>query len=149
MKALSVLNPWAWLLATGAKRFETRCWATDFRGRFAIHASKQFGKKFQELCFEEFFDSAVFGSGGFMENPVMTKLDAIRASCGCVLAVGELVDCQPVEAVRSTLSEMERAFGDYSSCRFAWRVENVQVLPRPIAAVALWGCGIGWIVAVW
>lgn len=36
MKVLSVLQPWASLIAIGAKRYETRSWRTDHRGPIAI-----------------------------------------------------------------------------------------------------------------
>ena len=41
MKAITVLQPWAWLLATGKKRCETRSWKTNYRGEILIHAGKQ------------------------------------------------------------------------------------------------------------
>ncbi|MCG0445699.1 ASCH domain-containing protein [Pseudomonas aeruginosa] len=40
MKALSIRQPWAWLVANGHKDIENRDWATSFRGRFLIHAAK-------------------------------------------------------------------------------------------------------------
>jgi len=48
MRALSLWQPWAWLLAHGhdhptGKRVENRPWSTDFRGWFLIHASKSPG----------------------------------------------------------------------------------------------------------
>jgi len=43
MKALSVKQPWAWLLAHGFKDIENRSWPTTFRGRFYIHAGKSWG----------------------------------------------------------------------------------------------------------
>jgi len=42
MKALSILQPWAWLIANGYKDIGNRSWQTQFRGRFLIHASKTF-----------------------------------------------------------------------------------------------------------
>lgn len=39
MKALTIWQPWASLLADGEKRFETRSWATSYRGPIAIHAA--------------------------------------------------------------------------------------------------------------
>lgn len=42
MKALSIRQPWAWLIAHGYKDVENRTWATPFRGRFLLHASKTF-----------------------------------------------------------------------------------------------------------
>lgn len=39
MKALSVKQPWASLIAHGIKPIENRTWKTNFRGRIYIHAS--------------------------------------------------------------------------------------------------------------
>ena len=39
MKALSLRQPWASLIADGRKTIETRTWRTHYRGPLAIHAS--------------------------------------------------------------------------------------------------------------
>ena len=39
MKALSIKQPWASLIAHGIKDIENRTWKTHFRGRIYIHAS--------------------------------------------------------------------------------------------------------------
>lgn len=41
-KALSIQQPWAWLIAAGIKNIENRDWHTNFRGEFWIHAGKRF-----------------------------------------------------------------------------------------------------------
>lgn len=41
MKALSIRQPWAWLIAQGIKPVENRSWATKFRGKFLIHTGQQ------------------------------------------------------------------------------------------------------------
>jgi len=41
MKALSIRQPWAWLVANGYKDIENRRWRTHFRGRIWIHASSR------------------------------------------------------------------------------------------------------------
>lgn len=38
MKALSIRQPWAWLIIHGFKPLENRSWNTQFRGRFFVHA---------------------------------------------------------------------------------------------------------------
>ena len=38
MKALSIKQPWASLIAHGIKDIENRTWKTNFRGRIYIHA---------------------------------------------------------------------------------------------------------------
>src|SRR4030042_2198294 len=42
MKALSIKQPWAWLICAGYKDVENRTWPTGFRGRIYVHAGKQF-----------------------------------------------------------------------------------------------------------
>ena len=39
MKALTIWQPWASLLVSGQKKYETRSWATAYRGPIAIHAA--------------------------------------------------------------------------------------------------------------
>ena len=43
MIALSILQPWAWLIANGHKDIENRTWSTPRRGRFLVHAGKKWG----------------------------------------------------------------------------------------------------------
>lgn len=40
MKALSIRQPWAWLICAGYKDVENRSWPTEFTGRIYVHASK-------------------------------------------------------------------------------------------------------------
>ena len=41
MKALSIRQPWAWLIVNGYKDIENRTWSTDFRGRVYVHAGRK------------------------------------------------------------------------------------------------------------
>ncbi len=41
MKALSIMQPWAWLIVAGHKDIENRSWPTSFRGPVLIHAGKR------------------------------------------------------------------------------------------------------------
>lgn len=49
MKAITISQPWASLIASGKKWVENRTWATNYRGPIAIHA----GKGTQYLSHEE------------------------------------------------------------------------------------------------
>ena len=48
MKALSIMQPWAWLIATGHKDIENRSWRTDYRGPVLIHAGKRMDPDFAD-----------------------------------------------------------------------------------------------------
>jgi hypothetical protein len=39
MKAITIKQPWAWLICSGVKDIENRSWPTKYRGRVLIHAS--------------------------------------------------------------------------------------------------------------
>jgi hypothetical protein len=42
MKAISLQQPWAWLMVNGHKDIENRKWTTSLRGPVLVHASKTF-----------------------------------------------------------------------------------------------------------
>ncbi|MDT4862790.1 hypothetical protein FQZ97_974630 [compost metagenome] len=50
--ALSIRQPWAWLIVNGHKDIENRDWRTPFRGRFLVHASKTITRSYYELEFK-------------------------------------------------------------------------------------------------
>ena len=55
MKALSIRQPWVYAILHLGKRVENRTWYTPFRGTFAIHAAKKWGRDEKEdlECFRE------------------------------------------------------------------------------------------------
>ena len=108
MKALTVWQPWASLIADGRKRYETRSWPTRHRGPLAIHAGK---------------NSGAIGKAGIGRFPL-----------GAIVAVAEIVQCHRTEDIRDSLSEEELGVGDYSPGRFAWELVNVNPIEPPIPA---------------
>ncbi len=48
MIALSILQPWAWLIVNGHKDIENRTWVTHRRGQILIHAGKRWGREQRE-----------------------------------------------------------------------------------------------------
>jgi hypothetical protein len=62
--ALSVRQPWAWLICHGGKGIENRTWPTRFRGRFLVHAAKGMTLAEYEACqiFVDGFDSELAAS---------------------------------------------------------------------------------------
>lgn len=53
MKALSIKQPWASLIAHGVKDIENRTWKVNFRGKIFIHASAKSAGKMKDLLTEE------------------------------------------------------------------------------------------------
>ena len=42
LKALTIRQPWAWLIVSGQKDIENRTWKTNYRGPLLIHAATAF-----------------------------------------------------------------------------------------------------------
>lgn len=53
-KAISIKQPWAYLICAGIKDVENRTWATKYRGRVYIHASANNACSLDELNLEQF-----------------------------------------------------------------------------------------------
>lgn len=141
MKVLTLTQPWATLVAIGAKRIETRSWSTAYRGPLAIHAAKGLrgmdDGQFQRLCnTPPFWD--VLQRTEYAAGMVLSQL----LPRGAIIAVGTLADVVPTRAIPwGVLSPQEFAFGDYSAGRFAWHLANVRRLSEPIparGALGLW-----------
>lgn len=151
MKALTLTQPWATLVAIGAKKFETRSWGTAYRGLIAIHSAKAFPKECQALCIQQPFQSA------------LDNRDPIDLPLGFIIAVGEITDCWRVTdelpevpgkechfvyydyprgvTLTKTVERMEFYFGDFSKGRYVLALSNVQQLAKPIpcrGALGLW-----------
>lgn len=117
MKAITLWQPWASLIAIGAKQYETRSWSTTYRGPIAIHAAMKHPDYFP-------YDSIrVLREAGF---PTVPR--------GVVVAVAKLVDVIGTCPLASNVSPLERQFGDWRCGRFAWKLEDVQMMEPPIKA---------------
>lgn len=152
MKALTIWQPWASLLACGAKRYETRPWATTYRGPIAIHAAKK----------------DIFEVLRTLPVPLVAEMKRrIQAEwkdlpTGAVIATAELVNVLhivrnpgtdvdaakriPVGAESLTTNKhdpdfghfiiptkRELMFGDWTPGRYAWEIANVKII-TPVKA---------------
>lgn len=162
MKVLTLTQPWATLVAIGAKHIETRSWATSYRGPLAIHAAKGLGpvggdKGLYDLCYHtEPFCSVLREWYSARQTGPFHVLDYLDRQRGAIVATCELIDVVRTENIVKSngwwrmwgnelqkwpLSDQERAFGDYTSGRYSWLLSNVRALPEPIpakGALGLW-----------
>lgn len=140
MKAITIWQPWASFLAAGVKQYETRSWATNYRGPIAIHAGQKGVPEF--VTFLKEYDPVVF-------FPESIKVSILKRSC--IIATAELVGIYPI--IGNTLkggkqieaqmlknrsivqiSGNELLLGDWAPGRFAWEFVNMTPLPVSIPA---------------
>lgn len=82
--ALSIRQPWAWLILHAGKDIENRSWQTRFRGRFLLHASKG-------MTVNEYWNARRFAAGRMLigrEFPGRSELER-----GGIVGEAEIVDC--------------------------------------------------------
>lgn len=155
MKALTIWQPWASLIACGAKIYETRSWKTSYRGRIAIHAAKKDPCKLSLIGLEDFEKAT---------KEVFDKEDLSWCFLprGEIIATAELVNCwhivhhpgADVDVAKHieigaeldvprkhpdfgryiVPSKTERLFGDWTPGRYAWELTNIKILDKPILA---------------
>ncbi len=132
VKALTLTQPWASLVAVGAKRIETRSWSTSYRGPLAIHAAKGFPRDARDFsrCIRL---GVLFGPE--YEYPR-----------GVVIATCRLVACVPTtellakSAYAEDMTEQEQLFGNYEPRRWGFMLAEIKGI-RPVpatGALSLW-----------
>ena len=143
MRALTIYQPWASLIAAGVKQYETRNWATKHRGPIAIHAGL---KKYNDY--------------GFLGDEVINKMEAALIASGksylifdlpfgAVIATAELVGCWEIAEDPEgpflcvewdgkngdhelIVKGDELLFGDWTPGRYAFELLNVKLLSTPV-----------------
>ena len=78
MKAISVRQPWSWLICHGFKDIENRTWRTEYRGPVLIRASKT-------------YDDSIQG-----EHECLNGIDVPESQSfdfGGIVGVAEITDC--------------------------------------------------------
>lgn len=155
MKAITLWQPWASLWACGAKKYETRSWATNYRGPIAIHAAAR-------KCDTRGLSGATVHAMIQAIRPITAHLAKTimylpleLLPLGSVIATAELIGCwlirethtvDPVTGRPSAYIDLdiysetvrvdgdELLFGDWTPGRYAWEITNLQLLPEPIPA---------------
>lgn len=133
MKTISLTQPWATLIAIGAKRFETRGWTTSYRGPLLIHASKSFPSWAIKGCFMQPFRDALLNAG--IEDLDDLPLGAIIAKTSINGVIGPMK-----QELHPLISVWEEPFGDYSPGRYAFQlgpVEKTLIVPCS-GSLSLW-----------
>ena len=139
MKAISLWQPWASLIACGAKPYETRSWAPprELIGHvIAIHAAKKIDRDAAEFAEELVYGQ--FGKDGFKladrlaasfkdaPDELMGRFGQACMPVGCVVCtarleaafqIGEAADNSAVLAAKVTKSMVSRPFPDCFTVR--------------------------------
>jgi activating signal cointegrator 1 len=128
MKAICLWEPWASLMAVGAKTIETRSRAIKYRGDLLICAAKHQTKAEEMELASKWLWAYREKFRGYIGNfhDLWDGMPFGRAVC-----VVEVYDCLPASSVYKSISIEERQLGDYHTGRWAWLTKNVQRIREP------------------
>jgi hypothetical protein len=76
--AVSIRQPWAWLIVHGYKDVENRTWITKYRGEISIHASQKSDTNGYKWVIENF-------------DIILPPLSSFE--CGGIVGEARLIDC--------------------------------------------------------
>ncbi len=115
MKALSIQNPWAQLIADGFKRIEVRTWSTDYRGPLLICSSRRSSKKENNAILERLVEMGYELADDYFVD-------------GHALAVVELTKVRPLKA-----KDAKKAMLDTTELegKYAWVMKKIKMLETP------------------
>lgn len=115
IKALSLKQPYAWLIANGYLLVDDRTWGTPYRGQILIHASKG--------LYESYYD--YLQANTTIPIPTKDKLDY-----GGVVGMANLVlCCQPGNMPKDISPENRAHFGGVHDAYFGFLFEQAAPLP--------------------
>lgn len=120
MKALTIAQPYAELIARGSKRVENRTWPTGYRGPLYIHA----GKSRDWLADVDGID-------------IKYQIPVADMAFGAVVAIATLADC--IHFDRIQMDHIARKYPwlkdhEHTNGPWCWVLEDVKRLAEPVPA---------------
>ena len=113
LRALTLIQPWAWLVVHGGKRIENRGWSTQLRGEFLVHAAKGMTR-------EQYYGALAFTAKAAPEVSVPPAESLER---GGIVGVAEIFGVLP-RPVSDASRDGWRMLG-----QFGFQLRNVRPLP--------------------
>lgn len=119
MKVLSIKEPFASLISLGIKKIETRSFKTNYRGEIYIHASLK-----KVIVKDERY------------KKILNLLpENYEFKYGCIICKATLTDCIYMDddfLDKIKESSIEYLCGNYEKGRYAWVLENIEILDKKI-----------------
>jgi predicted transcriptional regulator len=114
MKCLSVSQPFASLIVQGKKTIELRCWNTNFRGEFLIHAPQKLRT----------------------EDCSRLKIDPKTLILGAIIGKAEIYDVKKYSTKEQLKSDSKKHFASkkFENSKYGFCLKNAKSFRIPIPA---------------
>ena len=141
MKAITLHQPWASLIAHGVKTIETRSWAPSgiLGERMAIHAGKRVERSLDPETGRAI--AALYGPEWWLDVPRgVVVCTALVADVRCVLENDSVLAYLSQSSVPDASQTVPiDSHGDFGRGRWLWFLRDVQRLKTPVPAVGQMG----------
>ncbi|MBL1208250.1 ASCH domain-containing protein [Geminocystis sp. GBBB08] len=124
IKAISLWQPWASLIAFNYKKYETRSWSTNYRGKILICSAKISKPYLKDIA-------------NYLVNKHELNnfyKDWNEFPFGKAIAICNLTDCIKITPeLLAKQSQLEIDCGNWELERYAWRLKDIKpIIPFPI-----------------
>lgn len=131
-KTITLWQPYATLIAIGAKKYETRSWHPGNRLQpgevLMIHAAKRKLNKADISLMASPLVKPLLDAAGYTAD---------NLPLGVIVAAVRFVGAYPTDTIN--VSEAEAQIGNYNTGRYAWKLETIRVPDKPIPALGRQG----------
>lgn len=133
VSAISIRQPWAWLVACGFKQIENRSRPTRFRGRVAIHASSSSANMSPDMLDEIL---AIDSDDNVLWDASCVKEDAknVVFAAGAIIGSVEIYDCVEIDDLNP--SDIENKYNvdqlEFASGPYCYLLRNAKRYKSPI-----------------
>jgi hypothetical protein len=142
MKAISLWQPWASLIATGAKTIETRSWETKYRGPLVICAAKgglSKGELIHQLCLRHIDCGLAPLVGEALGTYTGGAVKIEHLPFGKAVAVVNLIACKKTGDMTWSEINSQINFGNFTLGRYAWMLDHIRRITKPFPVVGRQG----------
>lgn len=126
MKALTITNPWAWLVVYGFKPIENRDWQISYRGPLVIHAGRKCGQEQQDAYMH------VQHQFPHIRMPKLRDMPG-----GGIVGLVELVDVVTVSDSPWFRGKFGHVFANPRPCQFMPMLGKQGLFPVPASSVII------------
>lgn len=130
LHVISLYQPWATLVVSGAKKIETRSWVPrelKVGERIAIHAAKRWTDEERALCEHDSFFKRYLTLAA---RRGLWDFDA--PALGGVVGTAIFAGVERTDCLMRWITDTEHAFGNYGPRRFGWMLQDPQAINPPL-----------------
>lgn len=139
-RAVSIKQPWTYLVGAGIKPIENRTWPTKYRGPVLLHAGAQYDTRHRNMSQlftpEQWENMRVVGGKELLNKMISSSFDK-----SAIIGIANIVDCvinhPSVWAEKTEGKMIGNVFAPYADCKliYNWVMDKPILFEKPVLNV--------------